>query len=162
MLLEDYRAITRERRWRAQAALMLSQPGYPAAAVDAFGSYWIESGHHIRAQVGDDSVLARLLRHLLPAYTGPRVELFRGENKAKLEIGSVGFAWTSDKEIARMFGRGLNAVGSGGVLLRSSFEPEQIVSGPNSHSVYLGENQFTVDSSLRMSVEILESYPAMA
>ena len=59
-----------------------------------------------------------------------------------------------------MFGRGLNAVGAGGVLLRARFEPEAIISGPNAHSNYLGEKQFTIDPFAQTAIAAVEFYPA--
>lgn len=139
---------------------MLNHVGYPAETVEAFDTYWIEAGHHIRSQIGNDSVLMQLLRHLLPTYNGQAIELFRGENKTRWEQKAVGLAWTSNRETARMFGSGLNAVRSGGILLRAWFEPEAIVAGPNPHSTYLGEDQYTVDPSLLINIDTLEFYPA--
>jgi hypothetical protein len=58
-----------------------------------------------------------------------------------------------------MFGAGLNAVGTGGVLLRSTFEPAAIISGPGAHSLYLGENQFTVDPFFAHGVQCIAEFP---
>lgn len=126
---------------------MLGRAGYSAEMIEDFGTYWVEAGHHIRAQIDDDLIVLRLLRHLLPQYKGQAIELFRGENRARWESKAVGLAWTPNQKTARMFGSGLNAVGSGGVLLCAWFEPEAIVAGPNAHSTYLDEDQFTVDPS---------------
>ena len=59
------------------------------------------------------------------------------------------------------FGSGLNAVGSGGVLLKAHFEPEAIISGPNAHSNYLGESQFTVDPFAVTTILATEFFPAI-
>ena len=155
----DFRAITKQKGWQSQAVLMLSHVDYSVTVIEAFSTYWVEAGHHIRAQIDDDLILLRLLRHLLPRYNGQAIELFRGENRARWASKAIGLAWTPSREIARMFGRGLNAVNSGGVLLRAWFEPEAIVAGPNAHSTHLGESQFTVDPSLSAQIEALEFFP---
>lgn len=162
MQLADFRAITEQERWASQVATMLQQPEFPAATVHAFGTHWIEAGHHLRSQIADDKLLVQLLRHLLPAYEGQTIELFRGENRERWERKAIGLAWSSNLETARMFGRGLNAVWSGGVLLKAQFSREAIVAGPNAHSSYLGEGQFTIDPFWPAHIEAVEFYPPVS
>ena len=161
MTLTKFRAIKEQRQWASFAASLLTGPKLPPEAMDLFGTYWIEAGHHIREQIGDDHLLVCLLRHLLPAFTGESIELFRGENRDRWQSGTVGLAWSKNAETARMFASGLNAVGSGGVLLKGSFEPEAIISGPNAHSIFLGENQFTADPYAITTISALELFPAI-
>lgn len=158
MELAELRTITSERRWADVATHLLKQPRFGADA-SWFGTYWIESGHHIREQLGNDQKLVQLLRLLLTPYEGESMELFRGENKDRWSNGQIGLAWTSSMETARMFGRGLNAVHSGGVLLRAQFDAAAIISAPNSHSTYLGEAQFTVDPFLLVNTVATEFFP---
>ena len=161
MTLDQFRAIKEQRRWGSYAALLLSEQKLAPDATEQFGTYWVEAGHHIREQIADDRVLVRLLRHILPPYEGEAIELFRGENRNRWKSGVVGLAWTASGETARMFGSGLNAVGSGGVLLKARFEPEAIISGPNGHSRYLGEGQFTVDPFAAPTLSAIEFFPAV-
>ena len=155
------RAVKEQGQWAAFAASLLSGPKLPSEAMELFGTYWIEAGHHIREQVGDDRRLVCLLRHLLPPYTGDAIELFRGENMDRWQSGAIGLAWSESAETARMFGSGLNAVRSGGVLLKARFEPEAIICGPNAHSNWLGENQFTVDPYAITTISVMELFPAI-
>lgn len=161
MTLEHFRAIKEQGCWGAYATFLLSERELTPAAIAQFGTYWIEAGHHIREQIADDRLLVRLLRRILPPYEGKSIELFRGENRNRWENKIVGLAWTANVDTARMFGRGLNAVGGGGVLLRARFEPGAIISGPNVHSSYLGEKQFTVDPFARTAILVVEFYPAI-
>jgi hypothetical protein len=159
--LAQLRAVKEQGQWAAFAASLLSGPNLPSEAIELFGTYWIEAGHHIREQIGDDHLLVCLLRHLLPAFAGESIELFRGENRDRWQSGTVGLAWSKSAETARMFASGLNAVVSGGVLLKCSFEPEAIISGPNAHSISLGENQFTVDPYAITTISALELFPVI-
>lgn len=159
MTLEEYRSITEQKRWRSHAALLSNGHSPKPEDTDPFSTYWIEGGHHMREQISDDRELVRLLRHMLPPYKGVAIELFRGENKSRWESGTIGPAWTSNAEIARDFASGLNAVFTGGVLLKAKFEPLAIISGPNAHSKYLGEDQFTVDSLFLPTVSVVETFP---
>lgn len=160
MTLDHFRAVKEQGHWAAYAASLLGEQKMPAEALDQFGTYWIEAGHHIRNQIGDDRLLVCLLRHLLPPYEGKTIELVRGENRDRWKSGAIGLAWSASVETARMFGSGLNAVGSGGVLLKARFEPVAIISGPNVHSKYLGESQFTVDPTAVTSISTIEFFPA--
>ena len=72
---------------------------------------------------------------------------------------TIGLSWTPNIEVARMFGRGLNSVGSGGMLLIGKFSQGAIISGPNEHSVYLQEYQYTVDPMLADDLLVIERYP---
>mgnify|MGYP005756018791 CR=1 FL=1 len=130
--------------------------------VEDFGSHWILAGHHIREQVADDRALVEFLRRFLPPYEGETIWLYRGENFGRFEAGHIGLAWTSDESVARMFGRGLNAVGTGGVLLKAQFDSSAIISGPNDHSNYLGESQYTLDPTCCIGLEVLEKFPPVA
>lgn len=157
--LEQFRAVKDQQGWRNFAIVLLNESAPTSEAIDQFGTYWVEAGHHIREQIADDQVLVRLLRRLLPPYHGEAITLFRGENTDRWTSGDVGFAWTARIETARMFGSGLNAIGSGGVLLKADFQPEAIISGPNAHSSYLNESQFTIDPFAGTAISEIGSFP---
>jgi hypothetical protein len=159
MTLEDFHKTTEERRWGVHAQLLLDEKKPPVNIMEQFGTHWIEAGHRIREQIADDRILVRLLRHMLPTYQGNPVKLFRGENQERWEARKVGLAWTSNIDVARMFGRGLNSTPLGGVLLEGSFNPEAIICGPNSHSSYLGEEQFTIDPFYVTKIVPIEKFP---
>lgn len=161
MALDQFRAIKEQGHWAAYAVTLLSERKLPAETMDQFGTYWIEAGHHMREQIADTRLLVCLLRRLLPPYEGKAIELFRGENRDRWKNGAIGLAWSADAETARMFASGLNAVGSGGVLLKARFEPDAIISGPNAHSNYLGESQFTVDPFAVTTISATEFFLAI-
>lgn len=158
--LEQMRRLTGNNGWRTVVASALKDraPHFDKAAFD---TYWIEGGHRIREQVGDDHQLAEFLWLSLPRYKakeGAWLELYRGENADRLRLGQLGFAWTPDRGTAEMFASGLNACGSGGVLLRALVGAE-IIAGPGAHSLYLGEHQYTVDPTAGFPVETLAEFP---
>lgn len=162
MMLKDFRETTKNEAWKSRALLLLNEPSPQPEIAEQFGIYWIEGGHRIREQIADDRNLVCLLRHMLPPYEGNALTLFRGENQARWEAGQVGLAWTSDIDVAKMFGRGLNSVLSGGVLLEGCFEPEAIIAGPNVHSCYLGEGQYTIDPSYVANVIVIKKFPSIS
>lgn len=158
MSLDDFRKTTEQKGWKLCAQLLLDVPNISVEMKEEFGTYWIEAGHHIREQISDDRYLVRFLRHLLPPYNGDALVLFRGESLERWIAGAVGLAWTPKSEVARMFARGLNSVGSGGVLLTGRFEAKAIISGSNAHSCYLGENHLTVDPFSGTSLTAIERF----
>ena len=161
MSLEDLRQITSSTRWRDIAEAVALRHEAPPASEHDFGTHWIEAGRSIREQVADDKLLCRLLRLALPKYVGGTVTLYRGENINRWKAGTVGLAWTPDLKVARMFGSGLNAVETGGVLLQGTFAPTSIISSPGAHSRYLQEEQFTVEPSLALDLKVIEKYPPL-
>jgi len=44
-------------------------------------------------------------------------------------------------------------------LQKATFEPQAIISGPNAHSKYLGEDQFTIDPFLSRTFSLVETFP---
>ena len=159
MTLEDLRKITEDGCWRLYAQLVLNDADLQLKARELFNTYWVEAGHHIRKQISDDLFLVQLLRHMLKPYEGCAVTLFRGESIERWEAGDLGFAWTSHIDVARMFGRGLNSIPTGGVLLKGHFDAKSIISGPNTHSRYLGEEQYTIDPFNCPDILIVEQFP---
>lgn len=155
MTRSDFQVVTRLRRWRSVVRDLLATSQCDQDTLTAFAEAWIEAGAHIREQVGDDSLLVRLLRMMLPPYRGGSIRLFRGENIDRFAASSIGLAWTPMRGTAEMFGRGHNAVESGGVLLSAVFPPASVISGPVAHSEYLGEDQYTVDPT-GVEIECLE------
>ncbi|MES2728988.1 MAG: hypothetical protein V4621_02670 [Pseudomonadota bacterium] len=124
-------------------------------------TFWTECGHKVREKVKNDLQLELLLKRTLPAYTGSKITLYRGENIERYKNQKIGFCWTENQKTARMFARGLNSQPTGGVLLECCFEKEQIFAAPSPHSVYLGEYEYTVaPSTINFNqITILESFP---
>jgi hypothetical protein len=142
------------------AIAQIMRAAKPSPAISAsFHTYWIERGHRIREQVADDHTLLDALKILLPAYDGPPRTLYRGENADRWRTGRVGFAWTTQDRVARMFAEGLNALhGGGGLLLSTDAPANSIIAGPNEHSVYLDEHEYVVDRRLFGEIKILSRY----
>ncbi len=110
-------------------------------------TFWTECGHRVREKIKSDLRLELILRNALPAYTGVKITLYRGENIERYSQQKVGFCWTENQETARMFARGLNSQPTGGILLQYTFDREQIIAPPSKHSIYLGEHEYTIAPS---------------
>lgn len=124
-----------------------------------FQSLFVEFGHKIRASISDDSLLISTLFLMLPSYEGPGMTIFRGENLNRYLAGRLGPSWTTRRSVAEMFGQGLNAVESGGVLLTAWAPPQVVIAPPNAHSQWLGEEEYLVDPAGLQDITILDRYP---
>jgi hypothetical protein len=160
MSLSDLTNIRKANNWKVFARSLVMGEQVLPTSIDDFATYWIAEGHHMREQVADDALLSNLLRLYLPPYVGSDLVLYRGENIERWQNHELGLAWTTSKEVAEMFAGGLNAVRTGGVLLQTKCAAAAVICGPNQHSTYLGENQYTVEPSLLKEVIVLKRYPA--
>jgi len=115
----------------------------------------------MREQLNNDEALLNMLRRWLPSYAGPNLTLFRGENIDRWRCNDIGMSWTTDRNTAKMFARGLNAVHAGGVLLQCDVCSAAIIAGPSSHSLHLNEAEYTVDPRLMRNIKIVEEYPTV-
>jgi hypothetical protein len=156
-----FKQITDEGSWATESRRLLASDSIDDRTRDYFHEQWIVAGHHIRAQIGDDSSLRALLEHILPKYDGPGLHLFRGENLRRWREGVVGFCWTTKRDVAAMFARGLNAFHGGGILLACKVHPTWIISGIHRHSDYLDEDQYTVDPAKISGIEAIAEYPPL-
>ncbi len=124
----------------------LTTPIIEAEFRAAFHQLWTERGHRIREAIDDDRRLAEALRHILLAYDGPGMVLYRGEQAGRAARGTIGFNWTARRDVAHTFASGLCTLyPGGGVLLQTYADPEVIISGPSPHSLHLGEDEVILD-----------------
>ncbi|MDO8887000.1 MAG: hypothetical protein Q7V16_00290 [Hydrogenophaga sp.] len=132
--------------WRELIVSLARTPPSSARLLERFHTQWHVCHHFLRELVDDDDLLIPMLRVWLPRYDGPELILYRGENIDRFEAGRIGTAWSDKQETASMFAQGLNAVGKGGVILRTLAPVTAIIAGPSKHSAqWLGESEFTLD-----------------
>ena len=60
-----------------------------------------------------------------------------------------------------MFASGLNAVGSGGMLLRAEVDASAIIAGPSTHSMRIDEFELTVDPRKVRLVNVIARFPPL-
>lgn len=81
-------------------------------------SLWAQYGGDLRAKVKDDDLVLKLLKKALPNDVAQGATLYRGESWFLFDQHQIGFCWTPDEALATRYAKGLNAVESGGVLLK--------------------------------------------
>ena len=156
---DKFEDVRKAGKWHDHADCLIKQKQIDTHFSNQFHTYWTEHGGSIREQVNDDHLLIVMLKNVLPPYSGQDQILFRGENQDRWQNGKIGVCWTSSIETARLFGKGVNATRSGGILLKCWVPEGGIIAGPSDHSIYLGENEFTLDTTMLNKIEEIEKYP---
>jgi hypothetical protein len=133
-------------------------PGLDAQRKEAFHSVWITQGLQIRDTFAIDPLLPPALRNLLPGYSGPPMELFRGERLSNHNVKTYGPSWSSKRSVGEMYASGLNSI-SGGVLVRAIAPTSAILVGPTPYGHMNWEAEYIVDRRDLQGIEVLEQYP---
>jgi hypothetical protein len=104
--------------------------------------------------------LVKALRVLLPAYTGPRLTLYRGDSAWNRRRRSYGLSWTASQAVAEAFADGplWRSCQGGSVLLQADVPPEAIICGPSLLANRYGEEEYLVDRRHLRSVAVLRRY----
>jgi hypothetical protein len=158
-LLEDAALPQIRTRWRTELRAAINTPPSTDELSTAFHTQWHVCHHRLRNLVEDDALLLDVAWIWLPRYVGPGLELYRGENIDRFKAGRLGSAWSDRRETAETFASGLNAIGMGGVILRSSVPHEAVIAGPSAHSFYLDESEFTVDTRKIGAITVIARFP---
>ncbi len=123
---------------------------------------WTVNGGHLRGKIQDNPLVLCVLKKSLPGYQGAGLVLYRGECQFLYAQNKIGFCWSPKIEVATMFARGLNAIESGGILLKAFAPPEAILAGPNDHSArQIGEFEYTCDPKRLRGILVLKSFPKL-
>lgn len=145
--------------WRELIRALTDLPPSSDQLAERFHTQWHVCHHFLRELVDNDDLLIGMLWVWLPRYQGSDLVLYRGENIDRFEAGRIGTAWSDKAETADMFAQGLNAVGKGGVILQTVAPAAAIIAGPSKHSAqWLGENEFTLDTSKLTGVEVIARF----
>ena len=82
-----------------------------------------------------------------------------GECRFLYESGQIGFCWTPEIDVAKMFASGLNSIESGGVLLKVNAPSKAILAALNGHSAkQIGQHEYTCNPNLLENTELIEIY----
>lgn len=120
---------------------------------------WTVNGGHLRRKIKNDELVLDVLLKYLPPYEGPGHVVYRGECRFLYDEKKIGFSWTREQRVARCFASGLNAIESGGVLLKAFASSEAIISAPNEHSsVQMQEYEYTCNPRLLEDIEVIDLF----
>lgn len=96
---------------------------------------WAQYGGDVRAKLKNDHLVLNVLKKTMPCNSEASQTLYRGESWFLFDQNQMGFCWTSSETIATSYAKGLNAVDSGGVLLKCTAPAEAILA--IEHGVYI-------------------------
>jgi hypothetical protein len=160
-LIDSPERVKHRYRWRQFVnELQVLRPS-SAKVVAGFHVQWHVCHHRLRELVNDDGALLDAVLAWLPPYLGGGLTLYRGENSDRFDQGKLGWAWSTQVETATMFAKGLNAVGSGGMLLCAEVDASAIIAGPSTHSMRIDEFEFTVDPRKVSLVDVIARFPPL-
>ncbi|WP_140886677.1 hypothetical protein [Muricoccus nepalensis] len=149
--------------WRPALAALVRRADVHPDVPPGFLRIWIRYGDSLRQGVGDDLALAAGLRLLMPPYSGPAVEVYRGEGARNRRRRTYGFSWSSSREAAEAHARGLWQTTDGGsVLLRATAPPSAIICAVPEEDDHYGEEEFLVDRRYLRGVEVVARFPQKA
>ncbi len=117
--------------WRAAFALLAQLPHDTVFDKPRIAACWRQVGGDIRAMLRDDALCLQVLRLAMPGYHGEGLTLYRGESWFLFDEHSIGLCWTTSEDLARRYASGVNAVDSGGVLLRAYAPAAAVLAAPS-------------------------------
>jgi hypothetical protein len=118
---------------------------------------WMAHGDSFRSDVNNDLVLIKLLRVMLPKYTGPACTLFRGETMWSRRRRTYGMAWTADVGVAIDFANRWYRQSTGGsVVLKTHAPTDAIICAPGLIDNAYGEHEYVVDRRRLGRVEVVD------
>lgn len=139
--------------WRDTFAYLAKQREETAYQKSAIAALWARYGGDLRARIKDDALILQVLRHALPSYVGEGKTLYRGESWFLFDQDQLGFCWTPSESVAIRYAKGLNAVDSGGVLLKCYAPPEAILA--------MVDDVYLCDPARLLRLTTLTIYPAL-
>jgi len=147
-------------KWEALFRALANAPRPPIDCRKAFfGVLTADHGLRIRDHFSIDPLVPAALANLAPGYSGPSVELFRGERWSNHLNKTYGFSWTIIRKTAEMFAMGLNcSPPDGGVLVTTIAPAWAILSEPNDHSRRLGEDEYVIDRRALEEVAVVKRF----
>jgi hypothetical protein len=146
--------------WRRAFRQCVKLESIPADMKHTMLELWRHHGDHIRNEVRDDMALVKALRVLLPAYTGPRLALYRGDSAWNRRRRTYGLSWSASQAVAEAFADGLlwRSCRGGASCLQADVPPEAIICAPALLADGYGEEEYVVDRRHLRSVAVLRRY----
>jgi hypothetical protein len=145
--------------WRDAFKYMIRNLKQMSIKKSEIHSLWTVNGGHIRRKIKDDDLVLAVLMRSLPRYSGDGLTLYRGECQFLYKDVKIGFCWTPDMEVATIFASGLNALESGGILLKAYASPSAILAGPNAHSMNrMREFEYTCNPRLLHNIAVVRCF----
>ena len=146
--------------WPAALRAALRLPAPSQRFRRHFLNQWLPNGDHLRLALQNDLLLADFLRHVLPAYSGRGLTLWRGDSFHNRRRRTYGLSWTQTEEVGRSFAQGLWQVSEDGfVLLKTEAPAQAVICSPMIVNDGYGEQEYLVDRRRLSRVDVVERFP---
>lgn len=146
--------------WRETFAYLTGVDDDSTFVKEKIQALWLTYGGDLRAKIKDDTLIMQVLKKALPGYAGEGLTLYRGESWFLFDQDTIGFSWTPSEETASTYAQGLNAVESGGVLLKCYAPAESILAAPASGQSPHG-NVYLCDPGKLLRLTTLALFPKL-
>jgi hypothetical protein len=151
-------------QWRAALRAITRLPPPPLEARRTFRQVvWMNCGDSLRSQVGDDLVLIKGLRLLMPRCTGPAVVIYRGEGAWNCRRRTYGVSWSLREDVADHHARRSEWRSSkGGSVVLCAHAPAAAIIAkiPKAEDRY-AEAEVLIDRRMLGRVKVLRRYPEL-
>jgi hypothetical protein len=153
--------ITSERLSRDAMLAVSRLQEVPCGSRKVFMEWWKDDNLTIYEGLpSSHTTMIRVLRRLLPKYTGSPLRLYRGDSFRNHSRQTYGASWTTDRETAEAFATGaLQTSADGSVLLVADAPAFAIVCALSEQVDDLEAGEFIVDRRRLKRVRVLEWYP---
>jgi hypothetical protein len=150
--------------WRLAMSGVAKLPRVSDEIQAAFVLIWVEH-KMLSLTVGDNPVLARALRLLLPGgYSGPPLTVYRGTTNDERRRRLYGFSWTTDAAVARRFAEHRAKAEPGayveGLVLQTIAEADAILLVRQPEDYY-DEAEVVVDPYRLSKIKVIERLRAV-
>ena len=147
--------ITDARLWQQTFEYVLQIADATAFQRQKILQLWLQYGGDLRARTKNDALILAVLHKTLPRYQGDGLTLYRGESWWLFEQQQIGFCWTPDEQLARKYAQRINAIESGGILLKAFAPTEAILAG----NAQPDKNSWICDPSRLLRMTTLGYFP---
>lgn len=141
-------------------ARIQDESGFDQSSIAAL---WRQYGGDLRALIKNDALVLRVLKKCLADTRHQPLQgltLYRGESWFLFDQDQIGFCWTPSEALATSYAKGLNAVESGGVLLKCFAPAEAILAVPPSASE-MKQNTYICDPGALLRMTTLALFPKL-
>ncbi len=147
-------------QWRAALRAITRLPPPPPEVRRAFRRVWMSCGDALRTEAGDDLVLIKGLRVLLPRYTGPAVVIYRGEGASNRRRRTYGLSWSLREDVADQYARRpwWRSGRGGSVVLRTHAPAGAIIAKVPDAGDRYAEAEVLVDRRMLGRVDVVRRY----
>jgi hypothetical protein len=130
-----------------------------------FLAIYLEHGIGVHRQLLSDGDAVGALRLLVPPYSGPSMQLYRGDAAWTYRNRTYGLNWTPDRDAATSHAHTWQLHPGGGILLQADAPSQAIISAPflleDAPVLAKAEAQYIVDRRRLRNVRVIQEFASV-